>query len=361
MTHELPHSAEATRDVTVPASYLRTLLRAVSEQGHDVEAFAAAEGIDLTALANETGVSASRFGRAYQRAMWLLEDESLGMVSGGRVVRGTFRMMCLSVVHCSTLGDVVTRAGEFFDVCQGASVKPQLVDEAHVARIGFAAVRRVATQPVEQILHAEGVVRVRTSLYVWSSLLAWFAGRAMPLEAVHFTFEQPPRGELWTDLFGCPVHFEQSESGLILDSGVMKWPNVQDESSLSMFLKAAPYRLIAPAFHDKSLRERVLSLFGNDFSRPMPTAAQAGRLLGMSVSTLRRRLEDEGTSYQALKDESRRAAAISYLANARLSLGDIAQLLGFDEPSAFFRTFRRWTGTTPSRYRTQLTNSDTQE
>jgi len=226
--------------------------------------------------------------------------------------------------------------------------------EGELVKIGFASVRGSQAESVEALLRNESEVRIRTSLYVWQSMLSWFAGRSLPLEGVNFAFPQRARGEQWATLFGCPVHFEQPESALLLDSSVPLWPNVQDESTLGRFLKAAPYRLIVPAFHDQSLRERVLTLFGNDFARPIPNAADVCKHLGVSVSTLRRRLELEGTSFQALKDESRRAAAISYLANDRLSLNDIAQLLGFDEPSAFFRTFRRWTGTTPGRYRADI-------
>ena len=116
-------------------------------------------------------------------------------------------------------------------------------------------------------------------------------------------------------------------------------------------LRSVPYRLIVSAHDARTLAERVLALFGDDPGRPLPSAAEVGRRLGLSVSTLRRRLDEEGTSYRALKDECRRTAALRYLASPALSLADVAALLGFDEPSAFFRAFRRWTGTTPARYR----------
>jgi len=71
------------------------------------------------------------------------------------------------------------------------------------------------------------------------------------------------------------------------------------------------------------------------------------RRLGFSARTLQRRLTASGVSYQQLVDSARREAAARYLANSSLAIGEIAYLLGYSEPSAFHRAFKRWNGTTP--------------
>jgi AraC-like DNA-binding protein len=68
--------------------------------------------------------------------------------------------------------------------------------------------------------------------------------------------------------------------------------------------------------------------------------------LGMTSRSLQRRLKDEGTSFQAVRDTTRQELARRYL-DAKLSIAEISFLLGFSEPSAFFRAFKRWTGLTP--------------
>ena len=70
-------------------------------------------------------------------------------------------------------------------------------------------------------------------------------------------------------------------------------------------------------------------------------------------TTLRRRLEAEGTSYQGIKDELRRDAAIHHLCHSSLSIADIGSLLGFQEPSAFHRAFKKWSSVQPGEYRTR--------
>ncbi len=75
------------------------------------------------------------------------------------------------------------------------------------------------------------------------------------------------------------------------------------------------------------------------------------RRLGVSTRTLQRRLQDEGTRFKALVGDTRRQLACHYLRETHVSLTEIAFLLGFEEPTSFFRAFQRWAGTTPEQFR----------
>lgn len=76
----------------------------------------------------------------------------------------------------------------------------------------------------------------------------------------------------------------------------------------------------------------------------------AGKM-ARSASTLQRHLRDDGTTFQELRDEVRREMAFRYLRSGELSLGEISFLLGFSDQSNFSRTFRRWTGLSPRKWR----------
>jgi AraC-like DNA-binding protein len=73
--------------------------------------------------------------------------------------------------------------------------------------------------------------------------------------------------------------------------------------------------------------------------------------LGMTARTLQRRLQDEALGFTALVDEVRLAMARRYLADPSLSIAEVSFALGYSEPSAFTRAFKRWSGRAPAEYR----------
>ena len=76
-----------------------------------------------------------------------------------------------------------------------------------------------------------------------------------------------------------------------------------------------------------------------------------GGIAAYKALALVRRLKDEGSSYQQIKDNLRRDTAVYFLSRPELSIDEIALQLGFSEPSAFHRAFKKWTGVTPGVYR----------
>src|SRR4030095_3577397 len=83
------------------------------------------------------------------------------------------------------------------------------------------------------------------------------------------------------------------------------------------------------------------------------TALGVAARLKVSVRTLHRSLADEGTSYRRLLDQLRLDLAERHLADDRMSVGEVAFLLGFSELSAFHRAFKRWTGRSPVTFRAE--------
>ncbi len=97
--------------------------------------------------------------------------------------------------------------------------------------------------------------------------------------------------------------------------------------------------------------DRVLRLLGRRLRGEVPPLALVASELAMSERSIQRGLREEETSYRQLVDEVRKDLALQHLARLGTSATDVAFLLGFSEPSAFTRAFRRWTGSSPTQFR----------
>ena len=109
--------------------------------------------------------------------------------------------------------------------------------------------------------------------------------------------------------------------------------------------------VIQPEASKLSITHRIRKILGHDFRQEMPSFEGLTKQLNMSARTLRRRLDKEGTSYQRIKDNSRRDMAISMLSRDGLTVSEVAEQVGFSDPSAFHRSFKKWTGQSPGSYR----------
>jgi len=104
----------------------------------------------------------------------------------------------------------------------------------------------------------------------------------------------------------------------------------------------------------EQVKRRIHLLLGSgDIS-----AERVAAPLNISPRHLRRKLSQEGTSYEQLADDVRREAALRMISDGQLSLTSIAYELGFLDPSSFTRAFRRWTNMSPTAYRRELNRSD---
>jgi len=105
---------------------------------------------------------------------------------------------------------------------------------------------------------------------------------------------------------------------------------------------------------DATFAERTRAVLVEALPAGQGGMEHVARRLAVSTRTLQRRLSGEGTTFKAVVDRTRESLARHYLRRTRLTATEIAFLLGFDEPTSFFRAFQRWTGTTPESLRHRL-------
>jgi AraC-like DNA-binding protein len=166
---------------------------------------------------------------------------------------------------------------------------------------------------------------------------------------VQFRHDPPADIAPYRAMFGALVRFAQSDDAMVFDRTLLSRPLRTADHQLLRILEEHARAVLAelPVRNDDliaRLRQFVVGALPNDGAG----LSAAARALGMSVRTLQRRLREHDIVYARLIDEVRRRLSGKYLADASLSLGEIAYLLGYSESSAFNRAYRRWNGRTPA-------------
>ena len=148
----------------------------------------------------------------------------------------------------------------------------------------------------------------------------------------------------------CPVLFEQASLGLRFDLVTMRRPLSGASRELAQHNDRIVMSYLAKLDQDDIVNrvraEIVTGLSCGSFGR---TAIAAS--VHMSASTLQAKLSRAGMSFQQLLDETRHELALGYIEQSRLSITEIAFMLGFSDLSNFIRAFKRWTGKSPTRFR----------
>ena len=152
-------------------------------------------------------------------------------------------------------------------------------------------------------------------------------------------------------LLRCPVDFAQAVDSWVLPQRVMDLPIVSEDSQLLQILTAHADDLLAERHSATGLQSMVANQLASLLPSGESRAAVVARQLGMSPRSFTRHLAEEGTTFGEILDRLRQRLAARYLTDDRMSVQQIAWLLGYSEVGAFNHAYKRWTGTTPTRTR----------
>ncbi len=326
------------------AHHVRAALVGARRRGVDVAPLLEQAGIGPQELADEHGrVTGAQFV-ALTKALWdALDDELLGLASAPLRV-GTFAMMAHAVVHCSPdLRTAVRRADRFYRLFP-AGPRFELVEQGARARVEF----DLSDYDDPDRFAAESL------LVVWHRSASWLIRRRIGLHEVELGYPAPPHAIEYGLLFGTDCRFDAPGTAVVFDRTLLDQPVVQDEAALRAFLRRAPWDILARMDYGQEVSAQVRRLLnqalGDGATTGLPGPEQIAARLSISPQTLRRRLAAEDTSFQQVRDRLRRDVAVSALARGDASIETLSDRLGFSEPSAFHRAFRRWTGATPRAY-----------
>ncbi|MCB1700878.1 MAG: AraC family transcriptional regulator ligand-binding domain-containing protein [Halioglobus sp.] len=353
-------------EITIGANKFQRLLDYLTRIGLDAEAIAASVELNsdrIAALDPEHPLPARHYSSLYRAGVRQMQQLNQPIPWAAGLGGESFELMCHCMIGARTLGGAL-RLAERFDrqLYPLNGYRVSLLEdpaERHVKlSYTFDLSEAGAALIPEDWDRADSKMTVARSsgLRMWHALCGWLIGQSVT--ALELRIDAPSLSQEYEDalvkVFDAPVYFDAGENTFSFDRALLDRRVVHTSKSLAEFLKNSVYYLIAVDSGPASTSAAIKSLVSIDLSEGTPSFSAIASMLYMSESSLRRCLQGEQTSYQAIKDEVRCEVAIDKLLNEDARVADLAELLGFTEASSFVRSFKNWTGHTPKSYRDRM-------
>lgn len=328
---------------TVAPAFVRGMLAGARQAGHSPEELLAAVGIDPGCLHDDSRrVPITDYAALYNHINAILDDEAFGLFPTPMRV-GCFEFLCRATITAPNLEEALQRAIRFL-----RAVLPEMA--VRVRRDGDAGILEIAER---QPLTVDRRFAYEWLLRLLHGLSSWLVGRGIALDAVDFPYPRPAHADDYALIYTANSRFDAPWLAARIAGNLLELPVRRDEAALQHFLDGAPGKLTMLYRRDREVVQRVRDHLRNALPE-LPELPETAAALRMTPRTLNRRLEDEGSSFRAIKDALRRDIALARLTKTSQPVSAIAAELGFSDPSAFFRAFVGWTGTSPSAYRRRL-------
>lgn len=180
------------------------------------------------------------------------------------------------------------------------------------------------------------------------NLIQILCGTKFALRAAYFPHAEVDDPAIYSRYFNCPIAFNHSMLALAFDASILDLPICESAKTIPQRLRSyLEHR------HQDDFVEQVKHVITMLLVSEQCNVESVALAMGYSKRTLQRRLKENNTTFQALVDAVRYSQATSYLGHPYYRLTDIAAILGYSELSAFTRSFKRWFGISPQRWRKQ--------
>lgn len=299
-------------------------------------------GLDEASLLDlHTRISLDQLHHLVTTAMALTGDDALGLTIGCRSPESMLQVLGHLIVSCRTMREALNLFRDYAGlVAEGMTWG--LYEQRELASFSFEC--PIFMGPTTRF-GAECVLTLASRIGMHFSP----DPEERPTE-VTFQHAAPSYQYRYATVFGCPVKFERPRNEIIFPRRMLDEPQPHADPTLCTVLRDAADRLLREVQAPRTVAERIRVQLRTQANLALVDPVQLARSVGLTRRSLRRRLADEGVSLTALLDEERCRVACSELLRADGSIKQVAERVGFSEPSAFHRAFKRWTGLTPLQY-----------
>ncbi|RMF15341.1 MAG: AraC family transcriptional regulator [Gammaproteobacteria bacterium] len=328
----------------ISVSFVLLMQRAVETLGKDPEPVLVQYGLDRERRAQAgVRISIPRFMRLGHDLIELTGTPHLGLIMGSALRWSDLGPVGLAACSAPTLGQAMSVAINF----ERLGSKNRRGHSRYLVEDGRGIAQFYSLTPY----NAYNQFVVDCILASWHALSQQLIRQDDLVVRAEIEFPAPAYQDQYADYLPFPVHFGAERNALIFRRRAVETPLASHNPAVHNEAVQLCYQALQALDEQIACREKVIKATLPLMNGRVPRFEEVAEQLGLSPWTLRRRLADEGYTFQAVVDQVRRDLAETYVKSTRYTMSEIAYRLGFTSPPAFFRAFRRWFGTSPKAYR----------
>jgi AraC-like DNA-binding protein len=288
------------------------------------------------------GSDGADFARWYLEVVQLLEAHVAANDDHPPMTRDDVEMMCRCCLTARNLEEVIHLLQRFCQMLYPRSGKIELREAASGYYFVTDSMRRRRTM-------ASSLVDI-AGLFAFKQLFHWLTGGLAKVNQVGIGAILREDLLPFLRLFDAPVVAEGKQPYLRFDKDAMDVAVVASAGDFDLFFQRFPADLFT---REIQLGPQVAAMLTAAIRQalPVPTQAEVAEALGMALSTFRRHLAEQGTSFRTIREACLCEASFTLLDQREYTVERVAQRLGYRDADTFRRAFRRWTGTSPQAYR----------
>ncbi|AWL29394.1 AraC family transcriptional regulator [Acinetobacter defluvii] len=324
---------------TISIALVQEALATAQNKNLDLERLMQKAGISPELIQSEKSrISVSAFARLWTEMANQMNDEFFGMDSHG-MRRGSFQLLSKMLMQAETVKIALNQILQFLNAILDDFTSTLFVEENYAYIVIY---DRQA--PKTMFAYA-------TYLMLIHGLICWLSGQRLIINKIQLKCTTPLDDHDYKVRFCENIQYHADENYIQFDASYLKITIKQDQKSWYKFIRNTPENLLVRFKNPHALSSIIRKSLMQHPPVEWLELNSLAQQLNMSEATIQRRLKTEGTSYQQLKNEIRRDTAIELLTTTTKTLQEISDELYFQDPSAFHRAFKKWTGVSPGSYR----------
>lgn len=325
----------------LPVNYMRHLLDIVESRGGSSAKVLSDCGLSVDLLNDQGGqFTFQQFNDLIAHALTESNEPALGLYLGSQLTVMTHGNLGHAILSSANVEQGITLAIRYFETRTPLATLSLAMTPSEL----------VITLEERYLLDGIRVSYLETVVTGLVAVISFITNRQLCLNKVELAFSAPAYQSLFEPILGCPVVFDAEETRLYYPAEGLDTPlamadkNVHFQATQRCEEEMASIHQSVPI--EKRIEQNLLRFQGG-----YPSFDHMASELSMSPRTLRRRLLERGTSFNAILDGLKHRLAMQYLDTTKLSIQEIGYLLGYSDPSNFGRAFKKWSGVSPIQYR----------